>query len=192
MINLLSPGDKKILRAARRNTIWSRYTFIIVAFLIAVNIVLALLLFLIQTQARSYEARIASNQEVSDNQYSDTKTKAAAFRKDLTTAKAILDSETNYSSIIVNIARTIPSGCIMSTLTLNSQSFNLPQALNFRCKSSGDILRLKSALEKNTTLFDKVNIISTTSSAQPVDPYNVSISMSVVLKKPTVNEKAGL
>ena len=192
MINLLSPNDKKILRAARRNTIWSRYTFIIVAFLIAVNVVLALLLFLIQTQARSYEERIASNRELSNKQYSNTKTQAAAFRKDLATAKAILDSETNYSAVIVNIARSIPSGCVISTLTLNSQSFNVPQSLSFKCKTPGDILRLKSALEENTAVFDKVNIVSTNSVSDGVDPYAVSINMSLVLKKPAANTKVEL
>lgn len=182
-----------MLRAARRNTIWSRYTFIIVALLIAVNIILALTLFFIQSQARSYEERIASNEELSNKEYRTTKTQAATFRKDLSTAKAILDNETNYSSIIVDIARTIPSGCVLSTLTLNAQSFSTPQSLSFRCKSPEDILRLKSALEKSTAIFDKVNIVSTSLSTAPlIDPYAVSIVMSVVLIKPPISGKASL
>lgn len=191
MINLLSPSDKKMLRAARRNTVWSRYTFIIVALLIAVNIILALTLFLIQSQARSYEERITNNAELSNREYRTTKTQAATFRKDLATAKAILDNETNYSSIIVDIARTIPSGCVLSTLTLNAQSFSTPQSLSFRCKTPEDILRLKSALERSTAIFDKVNIVSTSLSTELItDPYAVSINMSVVLKKPLINGKA--
>ncbi len=192
MINLLSIADKKELRAARRNAVWSRYTFLAIILLVSVNIILGLTFFYIQNQASTYKAVIANNDKLSSVQYSATKIKANTFRKELATAKAILDSETNYSSIIINIAHSIPSGCVMSTLTLSSQSFNSPQALNFNCRTSSDILRLKSALESNDKLFGSVNIVSTsTTVSTEAVAYPITITMSLVIKKPVASTKAG-
>lgn len=194
MINLLSLADKKELRAARRNTVWARYTFLVLTLLVAVNIILALTIFFIQNQARAYEERIASNKQLSNLQFSETKTKAETFKKDLATAKAILESETNYSTVIVNIARTIPSGCVLESLSLSSQFFDTAQTLSFKCLGPSDILRLKTALEKNTDVFNNVNIVSTTTasgSGEP-PPYPTSISMSLIVKKPLVSGKTNL
>lgn len=192
MINLLSRADKKELRAARRNAVWSRYTFLTIILLVAVNIILGLTFFYIQNQARTYQDIIANNEKLSSVQYSATKVKANNFRKELATAKAILDSETNYSAIIIDIAHSIPSGCVMSTLTLSSQSFNTPQSLSYTCRSSADILRLKSALEKNDKLFGNVNIVSTSTTVSTDSvAYPISITMSLIIKKPVVSTKAG-
>jgi hypothetical protein len=193
MINLLSLEDKKELHAARRNTIWVRYTFLVLILLVTVNIILALTIFFIQTQARAYEQRIATNTQLSNLRYKGTQAKAKVFREELATAKTILDSETNYSTVIVSIAHTIPPGCVLSTLVLNDQLFNTPQTLSFKCRGPSDVLRLKTALEKDTRTFDKVNIVSTTtaSGGEPV-PYPTSISMSLIVKKPTPSETSGL
>lgn len=193
MINLLSSTDKKELRAARRNTIWARYTFLVLALLVAINIILGLTALFIQAQARAYEERIADNEQLSNQRYSGTKAKADTFRKELATAKTILEGETKFSTVIVNIARTIPPGCIMTGLTLNTQSFDTPQSINFECKDRSGILGLKSALEKNTVVFDKVNIVTTSiKPATTPEPYSVTISMSLVLKKPVENGKSSL
>jgi hypothetical protein len=192
MINLLSPIDKKELHAARRNTVWSRYTFLVLALLVGVNIILGFSIFYIQSQARMYQDKITANQELSNRQYSGTKLKAETFRKDLATAKTILEGETNYSKVILDITHTVPAGCVMSSLTLSSTSFDIPQSLSFNCKNSADILRLKTTLEKNTATFDKVNIVSTSiNSTVAGNLYPISINMSLVLKKPSTGEGAG-
>jgi hypothetical protein len=209
MINLLSPADKKELRAARRNTIWSRYTFLIIALLVAVNVMLVGAVVFIQTQAGDYQFTVSSNEALAAKQYAGVKTKAEAFRKNLITAKAIIDSETSYSTVISSIGYNTPHGCILTTLALSNQSFGVPQTLSFSCKSPNDILNLKTTLEKakfiksvlnkksdpviedhvetSHPLFSNVNIVSTTiGTPSPTDPnpYVVSISMSVVIIKP--------
>ncbi len=193
MINLLSPIDKKELRAARRNAIWSRYTFLTIILLVAVNFILGITFFYIKNQAVAFQERIDTNESLSNQQYRSTKTKAENFRKDLATTKAILESETNFSTVITNIAGTIPPRCILGTLSLNGQSFNTAQSLNFNCKTADDILRLKTALEENEQTFEKVNIVSTTTAvSQETNPYPVAITMSLVLKKPLAATKVGL
>ncbi len=190
MINLLSPIDKKELHAARRNTIWSRYTFLTIALLIAVNLILGITFFYIQSQAAVFQERIDTNESLSNQKYKDTKTKAENFRKELATSKVILENETNFSTVIVDIAHTIPSRCVLGTLSLNRQSFNTAQSLNFNCRSGDDILKLKSALEENDKTFGNVNIISTiTAMNTDANPYPVAITMSLILKKPLPNKK---
>ncbi len=186
MINLLSPNDKRQLRAARRNSTWSRYTLFTIIFFVTINLVFGLTFFFIKTQAQTYQNKIDNNAAQGNKNYLTTRKKTETFRKHLTTAKAILDAETNYSSIITNITNTIPSGCVLASLTLSPLSFNTPQTLNFKCKVQADTIRLKTALEHNAALFDKVNIVSTTTSGV-ADPYPTVISMSLVIKKPTVD-----
>jgi len=192
VINLLNPHDKKELRAARRNTIWSRYTLLAVALLITVNIILGLTFFFTLNQAQIYKQRIADNQAQSNKSYSGTRAKSEAFRKNLTTAKALLGAETNYSSIIVTIANTVPGGCVMSSLTLNPQSFGVTQSFNFKCRAKADIIRLKTALERNSATFDKVNIVSTfTSPPNGAESFPVTVTMSLILKKPLPTTTTG-
>lgn len=193
MINLLKPIDKKELRAAKRNAIWSRYTFLTIILLVAVNFILGITFFYIKNQAVAFQERIDTNESLSNQQYRSTKTEAEKFRKELATTKAILESETNFSTVITNIAGTIPSRCILGTLSLNGQSFNTPQSLSFSCKAADDILRLKTALEENAQTFEKVNIVSTTTAVgQENNPYPIAITMSLVLKKPVATSKVGL
>lgn len=189
MINLLSPYDKKQLHAARRNTIWVRYTFLIIAVLIAVNIILGATALIIQGQEDASKQKIANNESQRDKEYISTRQKAEQFRQNLTIAKTILGQETKYSDIILNIARAIPSGCVMGSLTLNPQSFDAStnQTLSFNCKSQDDVVKLKTSMENSQAVFGKVSILSTTQSQGGSDgssSYPVTASISTLLKKP--------
>ena len=208
MINLLSPADKKQLHAARRNTIWSRYTFLGIALFIAINTIVVGNAFLIVNQANDYQTTITNNQGLSNQQYAGVETKTDTFRKNLTTAKAVLDSETSYSTIIASIGYNTPAGCVVSTLTLGNQTFGTPQVLSFSCKATANVIPLKTALENAkivttttttrggsvvenytptaTNLFSQVAIVSTTTiaSGSQTNSYPVSVSISLVINKP--------
>lgn len=189
MINLLGNNDKKQLHAARRNTIWLRYTLIIIVSLIAINLVLGATALLIIGQKQAFEQRIGLNENKRDKQYLSDKANAETFRKNLTAAKFILSGETAYSKVILNIAHTIPTDCIMQNLTLTTQSFSVtPQSLGFNCRHQEDAIRLKTAMEQNTDLFSDVHIVSTTDAAASgsggQNRYPISITMLAVIKKP--------
>lgn len=191
MINLLNPDQKKQLRAARRNTIWLRYTLLTLASLIAINAVFGLTAWYIFGQENSYKSELSSNGDQRGSEYKKDKDAAVSFRNNLATAKTILDGTTNFSDVILAIASTVPSGCVMDNLTLSSQSFGTAQNFPFKCKSQGDALQLKSSLQKNTALFQNVNILSTTQedTGDTPSPYPVTVTMSAILLKPTAKEQ---
>ncbi len=188
MINLLSPNDKKQLHAARRNTVWIRYTFLIIAVLISINIILGATALIIQGEQDASRQKIVTNEDQRDKEYISTRQEAERFRQNLSIAKTILSEETKYSDIILNIARAIPSGCILGNLTLNAQSFSLTtsQTLSFNCRTQDDVVKLKTSMENAQAVFGKVSILSTTLSqgGANTSPYPVTASISTILKKP--------
>jgi hypothetical protein len=207
VINLLSPADKRQLHAARRNTIWSRYTFLGIALFIAINTIVIGNAFLIVNQAKGYQTTITNNQGLSNQKYSGIKTKTNTFRKNLTTAKAVLDTEMSYSTVIASIGYNTPTGCVVGALTLGSQTFGTPQVFSFSCKATANIIPLKTALENAkivtastttragslvedytptaTNLFSQVVIVSASTVASGSQTsYPVSISISLVINKP--------
>lgn len=189
MINLLNPTQKRRLKAGWRNTIWLRYTLLIMASFIAINTVFGFTALYIYGQENIYKEALSDNASLRGSDYKSKKEQAISFRSNLAIAKTILDGETNYSSIIFDIASTVPSNCILESLTLNNQSFGSPQSFSFKCKSQTDSLRLKSALQSETDLFKDVNIVSTNQTAEGADPYKTSVTMSAILLKPASSDK---
>lgn len=189
MINLLSPDQKSLLRAARRNSVWLRYTILIIAAFIAINAIFGTAAWYIAGQEAVYKKSLVENESNRNGDYKATKELAQKFRKNLSVAKIILSGETNYSSIIFDIAHTIPSGCILDTLSLNNQSLGTPQSLSFQCKQQSDSLRLKTALQTNSTLFQKVNIVTTQTKKEVDNTYGINVTMSVILQKPVPKNK---
>lgn len=192
MINLLNPTRKKYLRAARRNTIWRRYTLLVAASVIAINVVFGLTALFIFNQNSTYKQLRDTNESRLTGTYKNEKKRAQAFRDNLATAKAIIGQQTNYSDVIIAIAHTIPEGCVMESLTLSSQTFGTPQSFPFRCKLQADSVRLKTAFEQNTSLFDKVNIVSTSQNSDASDSHKVSVTLSAILLRPKPDTEGGL
>lgn len=187
MINLLSPNDKKQLHAARRNTIWARYTFLTIAVLVSINIILGATALIIQNEQDSFRQKIATNENQRDKDYIATRQEAEKFRQNLAIARTILGEETKYSDIILSIARAIPPGCILGNLTLNAQSFSTTtsQTLSFNCRSQDDVVSLKTAMENAPGIFGKVSILSTTlAQGNDSSGYPVTASISTLIKKP--------
>lgn len=188
MINLLSPNDKKQFHAARRNTVWVRYTFLIIAVLVAVNIILGATALLIQGQQDASKQKIINNENQRDKEYISARQEAERFRQNLSIAKTILSEETRYSDIVLNITRAIPSECILGNLTLNAQSFSLTesQTLSFSCRTQDDVVKLKTSMENTPAVFGKVSILSTTAvqDTNNSSPFPVTASISTIIKKP--------
>ncbi len=192
MINLLNPSDKRHLRAARRNTIWLRYTLLLIACFVAMNAVFGITAWYIYGQENSYKETLGENESRRDNDYLETKERAATFRGNLATAKIILDGQTNYSNVITAIAATLPKNCNLEALSLNNQLFDTPQLFSSRCKSQADSLGLKTALQINSNLFKDVSIVVTSqSTGAPGNTYPIAVTLSATLLKPPINgEKA--
>lgn len=190
MINLIGPDRKKQLLAARRNSIWIRYSFLLTSALVTILLILGGTSFFFYGQKQSQDEALRANQEKQFTpEYKKKETGVTEFRKKLNTAKSIFDAETYYSAIILEVAKTMPKNTILSTISFDSSTFQSQQTLTFKSKTVSDALALKTAFEKNPPLSSEVHF----SVVEKVDPegltgqsakYPVTITMSMTLKKP--------
>ncbi|MEK7621548.1 MAG: hypothetical protein AAB395_04325 [Patescibacteria group bacterium] len=190
MINLIGPDRKKQLLAARRNSIWIRYGFLLTSALVTILLILGGTAFFFYGQKQSQDEALRANQKKQfTTEYRKRETEVTEFRKKLNTAKSIFDAETYYSAIILEVAKTMPKNTILSTISFDSSTFQSQQTLTFQSKAVSDALALKTAFEKNPPLSSKVHF----SVVEKIDPegltgqsakYPVSITMSMELKKP--------
>lgn len=179
MINLLPPETKAQISAARANRLLLRYNLLLlaaVAFLLIAVIIVYVYLGNAKTVA---EATIADNRsKVSD--YSAIESQASAFRQNLARAKQILDSDVTYTKVILSIARVLPSGIVLDTLSLNSETFGSPTTLTANARDYAAVLSLKDSLQ-NSNLFSNVSI-QTISNAGDGE-YPLSVTLSVTIQK---------
>lgn len=202
MINLIGPSRKKQFLAARRNSIWIRYVFILSGTSLAIILILGGSAFFFYGQKIDQDAKLAANeQKLQAEKYQSAEKKVAAFRKNLNTAKTVLDAETYYSVILLDVAKTMPKNTRLVEVTLNAATFQGQQTLNFEAKKIEDALALKSAFIENPPLsskvrFSEVTKAGTDSNSASVDlSYPVNITMIMELAKPegstgTITNKA--
>lgn len=135
MINLLPPEDKKRLRAARRNTIWVRYNLFLFAALIALNIVIGAVAFMIQIDKGSIQAKIADNQQTNSSVSAEkTKKQVETLKADMKIAKTLLDNQPDYLYGIINFYSSIPENCIFPTIGSEQLTYNKQYTATFNCR----------------------------------------------------------
>ncbi|OGL34378.1 hypothetical protein A3F64_02720 [Candidatus Saccharibacteria bacterium RIFCSPHIGHO2_12_FULL_42_8] len=192
MINLIGPSRRKQFLAARRNSIWIRYVFILSSTSLAIILILGGSAFFFYGQKVDQDAKLAANeQKLQAEKYQSAEKKVADFRKNLSTAKTVLDAETYYSFILLEVAKTMPENTRLVTFTLNAATFQGQQTLDFEAKKIEDALALKSAFIENPPLSSKVRFSEITkssgnanSSSSADSSYPVLITMIMELAKP--------
>lgn len=174
MINLLSNKHRRQIRAARRNSIWVRYDFLMISVIIAVNIILFAALYINFLDRQSVALQVEEAKKQADVQLAqDVKKQADDFRENIKIAKTLLDADNNYSDIIVTIANAIPENCRVQTLTVDSTVFSdVAQKMEFYCakpdnQSDYDIVsQLLTELEKSLVFHSiYINKVDTESEA---------------------------
>jgi len=184
MINLLPYEHKNEIRAARTNVILVRY----IAILIVAAIVLGGLV--VGAYVVMNGTKVIAEQKVSENQvrvaaYQSIKTEADAFRADLATAKTILDSSISFSTLIYQIAATIPPNVVIDDLPLDPSTFGSNMTIKASAKSFDDVTKLQNALERNNQVFSDVQLqnIKKDSASGNSDNYPVKATLTVVVNK---------
>lgn len=180
MINLLPPADKKELRAARTNVLLVRYNFFLLSAIAFLGLATSITYFYLSSTKATAEQTISEN-ESKVSAYATTTSEADQFRSNLATAKQILGNEVAYSNVITGISQALPSGVILTTLSLDAQTFGTETTFNARAKSYDRALAFKDAFE-NSPLFTNVNFKSITTDAG--DPgYPISVQLNATIKK---------
>lgn len=196
MINLLSPHDKRELRAARRNIVLRRYTILVAMTLIAVIFVFGSGIFIAMRDRMAAENELANDRQQAE-QYQETRQTAEQFEANLNIARRILADEISYSNLVIDIAKTLPSDAILTDLTLNPESFGTSTTLSARTTSYEAALTLRDNLEASP-LFSDVSLISATTGDDTDNPDSpvtqdlpVNVQLNVTIANPnTVEEGA--
>ena len=178
MINLLSTERKSDIRAARSNVILLRYTTIVfVAVIFILGVLYVSYTILEQTKA-SADARIASNTESSS--FTAAQQEVTAVTSKLSQAKAVLDQEKSYATVLTSLGKLMPAGTYLETLKLDSAllSGGAPTELVVRA-TTDEAAGLIQQQWQSSPLFSQVTVVSTSTDDENTD-YPVVVTYSVV------------
>lgn len=180
MINLLPPETRKQLGAARTNRLLLRYNLLL---LIAIAFMLAAVglvyIYLGSTKA-SAESTIAENIARAGD-YDTVDSEANSFRQQLASVKQILDSDTKYTKVALEIAGVLPSGVVLETLNLDSTTFGTPTTLVTKATDYDTVLRLKESLQRSTIFSDAS--IQSINDGGGTGKYPLTATFSVTIRK---------
>lgn len=186
MINLLPNEQKRDIRAGRSNILLVRYnilTLIVAGFLTVACFGVYTLLSMSQANTQATIDANASRLA----EFNDVQNESATFRANLAIAKQLLDKDVAYSKAILAIAQVLPSGVILSDLTIDAKTYGTPTTITARARTSDDAIRLKDAFQKSG-IFTDVNFKSVTTEVGEdgrVIEYPVNVILNVTFKKDT-------
>lgn len=181
MINLLSVTDKKSLRAAHLNVLLRRYIVLLCGVAICIVLIFGFGFWLqINEQARYIEASQKFAAERA--QYTKAQQTGKAFADNLTIAKTILSNEVLFSDLTTTIARTLPPGASLQTLTVSTADFAKPISLVIQTNSYDNAVKTKDSFE-NSAAFEGVNILSASQIKDSKTKYNYTVTLSVTVTK---------
>lgn len=183
MINLLPYDQKAAIRAGRVNVILANYIIIaLVAIALVAGIVVFAYVSLIVSRNNA-QSRVDDNSKEVQS-YGSTKTDADAFRSNLAIAKQILDKGTNYSTLLLAIAKNVPSGVVLDSLSIDQKTLGTPLTINAHARNKDAVLALKDQLASQTDLFSNVQLQVITFEDKPADPaHPVAVSILVTINK---------
>ncbi len=181
MINLLPSDTKRSLRAARLNVVLRRYIIYIAICLVSATVIFGVGYVLTSRERASAEQQL-SDFESNNASYARIKQESEAFSKNLSIASTILSSEITFSEMIVTVAKILPSGTILTSLNVTTESAGEPMAINARVADPEGALRLKAALEESA-LFEDVSVATINSPVDDdtSDPISQKYPYTVVL-----------
>jgi Tfp pilus assembly protein PilN len=161
MINILSPEQKRDIRAARINVVLVRYCVLLALLVLLTGLIYGAGFWVVMQEKTAATTKIES-QSAQAKAYAAVEKEADAFRGNLTIAKNILGEETSYSNFLTTLAASLPNGTILTSLSIGAGTATDPKGLllDARTNNYDKVLELKNSLEQSP-LFENVNIVST-------------------------------
>lgn len=188
MINLMPAEDQRQLAAARTNTLLLRYTILLGIF-VAVLVIEILGVYLVVTIGESGNKTTISENDAKAASYASVKQQADSFRSNLATAKYILGKQVPYTTLMLALSQSLPSGSIINKLEIDPTTFGTQTTLTVNTTSYDKAIAVKTALQNakvgKNALFTSVSFDSVSSGdAQTAYPFtavfNVVYSQAVL------------
>lgn len=177
MINLLPPNTKKQMRAARSNVLLLRYNFLLIGALVFVLIAIGGTYFYLDT-AKGNAEQLIEDSQTQAGRYASVQQDAESYRQKLATAKQILDQDVAYTKVILEIAKTLPSGVVIDKLSLDAKTFGSPTTFTARARDYQSALNLKDSLS-DSSLFYNVSIASMSGGGGEGYPININLNVTI-------------
>jgi hypothetical protein len=195
MINLLPDDTKKEIRAARMNVVLLRYNIFTLAAL-ALLLVLCLGFYVVLHANQSNAVSTSSDNDAKAQSYASVRTQADDYRTNLTLAKSILDNEVNYTNVIFEITKLLPTGVVLDGITLNASDFGKQTSFTAHAKGYDEAAKLKANFQ-SSPLFQTVqggkkqsnvffqSLTDDSQGGSSSTGYPISINISTTLGKVT-------
>lgn len=162
MINLISPEQKRDIRAARINVILLEYAGMLLMLAAMVGLIYGLGFWLVTQDKQAVNEKLKA-QSAQAKTFTSVEKEAEAFRQNLAIAKQILSKETSYSTFLTTLAADMPTGTVLTSFSIGGPVATPTKGmtLDARASSYAKVLELKNRLEQSS-LFQDVNIVSAT------------------------------
>lgn len=191
MINLLPEDTKKELRAARANVLLLRYNFFSAATLALLLVACGVFFILLHNENNQAKATNEENASKS-TQYNSVREQSVEYRKNLATAKKILDNEVNYTDTVFRIADTLPAGAVLDSISLTPADIGGQVTLTVHTKDYATASALKTSFSDSeyfsNAFFQSITDTSASSTGNGQDSsaarggYPITVNFSVKIE----------
>lgn len=183
MINLLPPGDRRQLVAARTNTLLLRYVVLLPILVAALIIEMGVLYFMMNAAQENSRRNIAGN-EAQAAKYASVKKRGDEYKKNLLAAKTILDAQLPYTDVLTAIAQNLPEGAAVEQISIDAQKLNEPSEIVIRVASYQQAVDIKNILQKtkinSKPMFADAKIQIASYDEYHKATYNVTFSKEIL------------
>lgn len=180
MINLLLPETKEQIRAAKLNTVLVTYLIILGCAIGFLALVYGGSYYLM-SMAQSNAKQTTSENEERAAVYQDTRVAAQQLQTDLASARSMINSDIDYSTILTGLGALVPQGVVLQSLTLNTAMFTTPTEIQAYATTTELGLALRDALQ-GSSLVSSVTL-GAVSSQGGIEGYPVSVKLTVTFKQ---------
>lgn len=181
MINLLGNDIKKELHAARLNVMLRRYLLFFMGVAVAIAAALGVGYWILKNdQARLEQSSASFTAEKA--KYTTAIKDGKEFTANLAIAKAILSNEILFTDFAINIAKILPKDSSLQNLTISTEDLQKPIILTIQTTSYDNAVNVKDAFEASS-IFENVNIVSTSAISDPKTKYSHTVNLNVSISK---------
>ncbi len=178
MINLLSTTQQKEMKAARSNTVFLRYIFILSGAVLFIIGALGVTYVFLDTSARQAE-QIRADNEANTAGYQQTAAAASGLRSQISDAKTLFDAEIQYSKALTRLAELLPSGTALTSIELKPETFNASTTLSILVTGESAADRLREAFASSPYITSAQPGNLTINNDNSTYPYTVEFTVTI-------------
>lgn len=177
MINLLSTEQKRLITAARHNVILSKYLVMLVGLASLVVAAYGVGYFILDGQKATYLDEI-NQYKPQRAAYANTLKQSAAFSKNLSIARLILNNEIGFSNLLTDVAVLLPAQTVLAEVHIKASDLTKPVEFSFYVANGAQAIDIKTAFEKSAYFTNtSIRLI------EPVNnkpyPYHASLTTTI-------------